>query len=31
MKRTCPDCGCELHFGSGCYHCIVCGYSVCGG
>lgn len=28
--KTCPECGTDLQFGSGCYFCPECGHGKCG-
>ena len=30
LTQTCPDCGGQIEFESGCYTCHGCGYSKCG-
>lgn len=30
LSQTCPDCGGQIEFESGCYVCHGCGYSKCG-
>ena len=30
LAQTCPDCGGQIEYESGCYVCHGCGYSKCG-